>query len=100
MVDNLKSNNLQSQHSKIKARRPNNSICIGYIVHIRYICDKYEEDTSHDSSSLPPSRQNEQPSRRQRVPKEVPKSEDSDIEEEASSAINSDQETEDISFIK
>ena len=100
LVDNSKSNNILSQHGGIKARRPNESIRIRYTVHIRNIDDESEEDTSYDCSSSPPSRQKEQPSRRQRVPKEVPKSEDSDIEEETSSVVDSDQETEDISIVK
>ena len=79
LVDNPKDNNILSQHSRIKARRPNESIRIGYTVHIRNIDYESEEDTSIDFSSLLPSRQKEQPSRHQRSSKEVPKSQDSDI---------------------
>ena len=54
LVDNPKSNSILTQHSTSKARRPNESIRIGYTVHIRTIGDDSEEDTNVNFPSSPP----------------------------------------------
>ena len=99
LVDNPKSNTMLSQPGGNKGRRPNESIRIGYTVHIRNIGDESEDDTNENLDSSPPP-QKERPVRRKQHSK-APKLEESEIEEEViSSEMDSDSQDESLSLVK
>ena len=93
LVDNPKSNTMLSQHGGIKARRPNESIRIGYTVHIRNIGDDSEDDTNENPDSSPPPQKEISSQRKQHL--KASKLEESEIEEDiVSSEVDSEFEDE------
>ena len=104
LVDNPKSNTILSQHGGIKARRPNESIRVGYTVHIRNVGNDSEEDSNANRGSSPSTSSKEIPptrwKRHQKVSKLEPFEDSEAKKEDVSSASNSDSEDARLALVK